>query len=481
MGAQASRLSGSLGGQLAAVLGAVATILIVGAGIKAIKGSHGDSKAGDSSEQNKPDEEAERCAKAGHAQAANAATHAPQTEPALPEKQEQTQAGAETAIETGEDLQPQPAAEHQHAVQPPLQAWTVAVGDARTLSRRQVGELWVAVGGTADTEEEWVAMCTDIGADAAAGVGVVELSEWLRARNYDQSLDNLIHALDALAAKHPDQATESLPEPAARTPCPLSDPAQEPEPHLEPVELSSAREGAMKRLAENGKELLPGTRLHVEPYGEGTYVSRHKHTFGSNTHTIQFGDEGAEHSVTLDKGASHWRVLAAPTITEQNPRRMQTFVHLFGVTTKRVNKDGLDSTVPTFSNSGKAMSKSQRHTIDLYKCQIDDRRCCQIASMMPLCTPTLARLNLDYGGIADDGAVALSLVLPDCLVLEEVSLSINAIGDTGGAALAGVLPQCTCELSTFVLRANEVGDKTMEEFSKVLGSLQNLRTLDLRR
>eukprot|EP01043_Picozoa_sp_COSAG02_P027532 COSAG02_NODE_1630_length_11576_cov_21.066045_5_plen_466_part_00 len=465
MGAQASRLSGSLGGQLAAVIGAVTTIIIVGAGVKAIQSSrHGGSK-GDSEKE--PDgQEAERPAQED--QAASAATRAPKTEPALPRMRGQIQAGVERAADPQPQPQPleapeapearegteapAPQPQRQPTVQLSLEDWSVAVGDVHTLSRTQVGELWLAIGGTADTDEEWFAMCTDIGADAAAGVRVVELSEWLRARNYDQSLDQLIHTLDALAAKRPDQ---------------------------EPVELTSAREGAMQRLAEHGKELLPDTRIFVEPYGEGTYVSRHKRAFGSNTHTIQF-DDGSTHSVALGKGASHWRVLAAPTIAEANPRRMQTFVHLFGLSTKRVNKAGLDSAVPTFANSSKAMSKP-RHTIDLYKCQIDDRRCCQIASMLPLCTTTLARLKLDYGGIADAGAVALSLVLPDCLVLEEVSLSLNTIGDTGGIALAGVLPQCSCELSTFVLRANELGDKTMEEFSKTLRRKSTLMTLDLRR
>lgn len=471
MGAQNSRLSGSLGGHLAAVIGAVTTIIIVRAGIKVIQSSRRGDFTEDSTKE-LDDQEAEGPAAVQEEQAGSAPTRAPKTEPAASGTHGQTQACAERAADPHPQSQsrspaaPAPQPQPQSTVQLTLEEWSLAARDAHTLSRRQVGELWLAVGGTADTDEEWFAMCTDIGADAAIGVGVVELSEWLRARNYDQSLEQLIQTLDELAAKCHDQVV------SAALPL-LSHPAQE------PVELTSAREGAMQRLAENGKELLPGTRVYVEPYGKGTYVSRHKRAFGSNTHTIQFDDDST-HSVALEKGASHWRVLAAPTIAEPNPRRMQTFVHLFGLSTKRVNKAGLESTVPTFTNSSKAIGKS-RHAIDLYKCQIDDRRCCQIAAMLPLCTTTLARLNLDYGGIADAGAVALSLVLPGCLVLEELSLALNTVGDTGGIALARVLPQCSCELSKFVLRANELGDKTMEEFGKTLRRKSTLMTLDLRR
>ena len=88
---------------------------------------------------------------------------------------------------------------------------------------------------------------------------------------------------------------------------------------------------------------------------------------------------------------------------------------------------------------------------------------------------------MDYGGIADAGAVALSSVLPQSVVLAEVNLSINAIGDAGGVALAAALPHCTIELHTFMLRANVLGDKTMDEFSKTLKHFSSLRKLALRR
>ena len=83
------------------------------------------------------------------------------------------------------------------------------------------------------------------------------------------------------------------------------------DPDTEGVRLrSQARDNGLADAA-----LPPGTRLRVDPHGDGTYTRFEKKTFGANAHFVRFDGTEAEQPVQL-KGLAPaaWSVLPPPTV-----------------------------------------------------------------------------------------------------------------------------------------------------------------------
>lgn len=256
------------------------------------------------------------------------------------------------------------------------------------------------------------------------------------------------------------------------------------------------RASALERLAHADKQLLPGTLLRLDS-SEGTYRSRSKSRFGKNSHSIDFDTDGVR-SVRL-AGRKHdgtLAVLRAPAIlpdgtvdqskvaTDQwrinnhrdqarSARTLQSFVHLFGKDTSRNDPNtNLEKKVPTWTGVAS-------HEIELYKCQIDNRRCSQLAAMLPLC-PTLVKLGLAYNYIGNEGALTLASALPRLTALEDVQLGLNAIEDEGVSGLARALPQCR-SLRMVSLRSNGFSATGALALAAALPNCAALRELNVAR
>eukprot|EP01043_Picozoa_sp_COSAG02_P054857 COSAG02_NODE_6278_length_3683_cov_3.575893_3_plen_421_part_00 len=266
--------------------------------------------------------------------------------------------------------------------------------------------------------------------------------------------------------------------------------------HEDPV-LVHWRVSAIERLAFADKELIPGTRLWFDG-SEGTYRFRSKSRFGKNSHSIDF-DESGVRSVHIagHKDDGILAVIRAPSIHHdgfigsdqssvaagrwrgdhrggeaRSARYLQSFVHLFGRVTSRNNpKNNLEETVPTWGGS------SHAHEIDMYKRQIDNRRCSQLASLLPLC-PTLVKLSLAYNHIGDEGALVLAIALPRLIAIKEVNLGLNAIADEGAIGLVRAASKCQ-SLRVLSLRSNDISDSGALAIAKLLPRCGALRELNL--
>lgn len=307
------------------------------------------------------------------------------------------------------------------------------------------------------------------------------------------------HHLDCSSAALVSELQQPLQEDSDGSAAFTGEPAMSVAQYHEDPALLQWRVSAMERLAHADKELLPGTRLRFGG-AEGTYRSRSKSRFGKNSHSIQF-DESGVRSVHLagHKDDKKLVVLCAPSIHHdgsikqkrphadgvqrhgggrssqtRSARHLQSFVHLFGRETARNNpKTNLEESVPTW------VDRSHTHEIELYKSQIDNRRCSQLASLLPLC-PTLVKLGLAYNHIGDKGALMLAIALPRLTALEEINLGLNAIEDEGAIGLARASPHCH-SLRVLSLRSNGIGNAGAAAIAETLPQCGALRELNLAR